>query len=52
MEGSLGGLPLDIKEFIGRVQSKTKLPLAVGFGIFNPQVMADVAGLVGGVVFG
>ena len=52
MEGSLGDLPFDIKEFIGRVQSKTKLPPAVGFGISNPQMMADVADLVGGAVFG
>ena len=48
----MGDLPFDIKEFIGRVQIKTKLPPAVGFGISNPQMMADVADLVGGAVFG
>jgi len=50
--GSAGALPPDLKEYIGRVRSKTDLPLAIGFGISTPQMVTDVADLGDGVVVG
>lgn len=50
--GARSELPPDLEEFIGRVRSKTDLPLAVGFGISNPSMVQGVANLSDGVVVG
>ena len=48
----MGALPPDLKDYIGRVWSKTDLPLAIGFGFSTPQMVADIANLGDGVVVG
>jgi tryptophan synthase len=50
--GARDALPEDLQEFIGRVRSKTNLPLAVGFGISTPAMVQDVANISDGVVVG
>jgi len=50
--GARDALPDDLGEFIERVRSKTDLPLAVGFGISNPDMVQGVANLSDGVVVG
>jgi len=50
--GARSELPSDLEEFIARVRSKTELPLAVGFGISNPEMVQGVANLADGVVVG
>jgi tryptophan synthase alpha chain len=45
-------LPPDLAEFIQRVRSLTQLPLAVGFGISNPEQARAVAQLADGVIVG
>lgn len=50
--GARDSLPPDLEEFIGRVRSKTDLPLAVGFGISNPDMVNGVANISDGVVVG
>ena len=50
--GARSALPPDLKDFLTRVRSKTDLPLAVGFGISNPQMVKEVAHLGDGVVVG
>ena len=50
--GARSALPDDLEEFITRVRSKTDLPLAVGFGISNPEMVNGVANLSDGVVVG
>jgi len=50
--GARDALPDDLEEFIGRVRSKTDLPLAVGFGISNPDMVQGVANIADGVVVG
>lgn len=50
--GARNSLPPDLEEFIGRVRSKTDLPLAVGFGISNPDMVQGVANVSDGVVVG
>jgi tryptophan synthase len=50
--GARDSLPPDLEEFIGRVRSKTDLPLAVGFGISNPDMVQEVANIADGVVVG
>lgn len=50
--GARNELPADLDEFIGRVRSKTDLPLAVGFGISNPDMVNGVANVADGVVVG
>lgn len=50
--GARDALPDDLEEFIGRVRAKTDLPLAVGFGISNPNMVNGVANLSDGVVVG
>eukprot|EP00592_Proboscia_alata_P020375 CAMPEP_0194424192 /NCGR_PEP_ID=MMETSP0176-20130528/23457_1 /TAXON_ID=216777 /ORGANISM="Proboscia alata, Strain PI-D3" /LENGTH=774 /DNA_ID=CAMNT_0039233813 /DNA_START=128 /DNA_END=2452 /DNA_ORIENTATION=+ len=50
--GARAGLPSDLKEFIGRVRTQTDLPLAIGFGISNPQMVNEVANVGDGVVVG
>lgn len=50
--GARDALPDDLEEFITRVRSKTELPLAVGFGISNPNMVNGVANISDGVVVG
>jgi tryptophan synthase len=50
--GARETLPEDLPEFIARVRSKTNLPLAVGFGISNPDMVQGVANISDGVVVG
>jgi tryptophan synthase len=50
--GARDSLPDDLEEFIARVRSKTDLPLAVGFGISNPDMVQGVANVSDGVVVG
>jgi len=50
--GARDSLPPDLDEFIARVRTQTGLPLAVGFGISNPDMVQGVANLSDGVVVG
>jgi len=50
--GARDSLPPDLEEFITRVRTKTDLPLAVGFGISNPDMVQGVANISDGVVVG
>jgi len=50
--GARSELPPDLPDFIQRVRSKTDLPLAVGFGISNPEMVNGVANVADGVVVG
>ena len=50
--GARDTLPEDLAEFIQRVRSKTELPLAVGFGISNANMVNGVANIADGVVVG
>merc|ERR1712224_308305 len=50
--GARDSLPEDLEEFITRVRSKTDLPVAVGFGISNPDMVNGVANIADGVVVG
>ena len=50
--GARDTLPDDLAEFIQRVRSKTELPLAVGFGISNANMVNGVANIADGVVVG
>jgi tryptophan synthase len=50
--GARTSLPPDLQDFIQRVRSKTELPLAVGFGISNADMVHDVAEIADGVVIG
>ncbi|KAG5180854.1 tryptophan synthase [Tribonema minus] len=50
--GARTGLPDDLKQFVARIRSKTDKPLAVGFGISQPEHVNGVAELADGVVCG
>mmetsp|Transcript_16574 Transcript_16574/g.29949 ORF Transcript_16574/g.29949 Transcript_16574/m.29949 type:complete len:739 (-) Transcript_16574:72-2288(-) len=50
--GARDALPEDLDDFIARVRTKTNLPLAVGFGISNPEMVQGVANISDGVVVG
>jgi tryptophan synthase len=50
--GSRTELPADLTDFIARIRKQTDLPLAVGFGIGNPQQVNQVAEIGDGVVVG
>mmetsp|Transcript_13077 Transcript_13077/g.21647 ORF Transcript_13077/g.21647 Transcript_13077/m.21647 type:complete len:764 (+) Transcript_13077:41-2332(+) len=50
--GARDALPDDLGEFLDRVRSKTDLPLAVGFGISNPDMVQGVSDVADGVVVG
>lgn len=41
-----------VKSMVGKIQQHTDLPVAVGFGISNPEQAAEVAGYADGVVVG
>lgn len=50
--GARDSLPDDLEDFVSRIRSKTDLPLAVGFGISNPNMVQGVANISDGVVVG
>lgn len=50
--GARDSLPPDLEEFIQRVRAKTELPLAIGFGISNPDMVQGIANMADGVVVG
>jgi tryptophan synthase alpha chain len=45
-------LPLDLADSVRRVRALTTLPLAIGFGISQPEQATTIAALVDGVVVG
>lgn len=50
--GARAELPPDLRENIERIRKATPLPLAVGFGISEPQHAREVAAVADGVVVG
>lgn len=50
--GEQSSLSGDIAERVAAIRALTKVPIAVGFGISNPDQAATVAGLAEGVVVG
>jgi len=50
--GARDALPDDLEDFVARIRSKTDLPIAVGFGISNPDMVQGVANISDGVVVG
>lgn len=50
--GSRNDVPVDLKEFLGRIRAVTDKELAVGFGISTPEHVQQVAKLADGVVVG
>lgn len=50
--GARSALPSDLVDFVGRVRRATELPLAVGFGISNPEQVATVGELCEAAVVG
>ena len=50
--GARSELPSDLPEFLARVRAQTDLPLAVGFGISNPEMVNQVSNVADGVVVG
>lgn len=50
--GARDALPDDLEDFVGRIRAKTDLPIAVGFGISNPNMVQEVANISDGVVVG
>jgi tryptophan synthase len=50
--GARSALPDDLEDFVTRIRSKTDLPIAVGFGISNPDMVQQVADVSDGVVVG
>ena len=50
--GARGALPTDLKDFVDRVKSHSKVPLAVGFGIGTPEQVDEVSQIAEAVVVG
>ena len=50
--GARGELPPDLEQFVRRVQARTELPVAVGFGISNAQQVKVVLEVADGAVVG
>jgi tryptophan synthase len=50
--GARNELPPDLEEFVARVRAQTDLPLAIGFGISNPEMVQGVSNMSDGVVVG
>lgn len=50
--GARSQMQADLGQFVERVRAKTAVPLAVGFGISNPQQAAEVGQLADGVIVG
>ena len=47
-----GVLPPNLREFIGRVWSKSKPPLVVSFGSYTPKMSANIADLGDSILVG
>ena len=52
MTGARAGLPPGLQAFADRARSVARTPLAVGFGIANPEHATAVARLADGVIIG
>lgn len=50
--GTRGTLPAGLKDFVGRVRRKTRLPLSVGFGISTAEQAREVSRYADGVIVG
>jgi tryptophan synthase alpha chain len=50
--GARNELPIELEAFVGRVRSKAKQPLCVGFGISTAEQAARVASSADGVIVG
>jgi tryptophan synthase alpha chain len=50
--GARRALASDVRSFVTRVRAHTVLPVALGFGISEPAHVAELRGLVDGVVIG
>jgi tryptophan synthase alpha chain len=50
--GARAKLPLELPAFLSRVRAQTQTPLAVGFGISQPQHAQQVAQIADGIVVG
>lgn len=50
--GARAGLPPGLSEFVARVKTAARLPVAVGFGISTPAQAAEVGRLADGVIIG
>ena len=50
--GARRSLGADVAEFVGRVRAHTKLPIAVGFGISEPDQVRALRGVADGIVVG
>jgi len=50
--GARSTLPEDLPQFISNVRKETDLPLAVGFGVSNSDMVQQIAGIADGVVVG
>jgi tryptophan synthase len=50
--GARDALPADLDEFLARVRAQTDLPLAVGFGVSNTDMVHGIANRADGVVVG
>lgn len=50
--GARAAVGADVAAFVGRVRARTRLPLAVGFGISRPEHVAGLRGVADGVVIG
>jgi tryptophan synthase len=50
--GARGALPDDLKAFLARIRTQSKIPLAVGFGISTPAHVGEVSSIAEGVVVG
>jgi len=50
--GARASLPPDLQDFVTRVRKQTDLPLAVGFGISNADMVHEVGNIADGVVVG
>lgn len=50
--GARDELAIDLADFIGRIRSKTDIPLVLGFGISKPEHVQDLHGLVNGFIVG
>lgn len=50
--GTRETLPRELENFVGRVRTKTELPLCVGFGISGTEQARRVAEVADGVIIG
>lgn len=50
--GARAGVGAEVAGFVGRVRSRTPLPIAVGFGISRPEHVSGLRGVADGVVIG